>query len=89
MTFTRDVVTSWNGAALQARREEQGLSRRKLTLLMHDASNGENSPAERTIVRWESHESFPDADDIAVMARVLQCSVQDFFTESEPEGAAA
>jgi transcriptional regulator with XRE-family HTH domain len=80
-------MAHWDGLTLKGFREAAGLSRRELMFRLRDLG-GDTTPAERTIQRWEDGLTAPDADDIAALAAVLGCEVQDLFSAPK-EGAIA
>ena len=75
---------SFSPTNLRAIREARGLTRQQM--ILEFARLGRRPPVERTIATWEKGDTAPKADDLAALAMVLGCEVQDFFIK---EGAAA
>jgi len=77
---------SYQGSHLRDRREGKGLSRRGVVVLLSGAGM---EVTEGTLSRWEDGTTQPRADDLAMLAAILECDVQDFFEPAPKEGALA
>ena len=58
-------------------REEKGLSQKRIAELM--------SVSQQAVARWESGEVNPRADILPRLARVLGCTIDALFQESEQQ----
>ena len=73
----------FDGSELKRLRDEHGFSRADVVAAFIEAGD---RVSEQTVIRWESGRIQPRADHLALLARILECEVKDFFAT---EGAAA
>lgn len=69
---------SFSPEKLREAREAKGMSRLGL-LIQFDRFANRKPPVERTLAAWERGDSSPNAEDLAVLAAILECEVQSFF----------
>lgn len=71
---------NYDGARLRTRREANQLTRRQVVISMAGA---DRDITEETLRRWETGTTQPRADDLALLARILGCTVEDLFELDE------
>lgn len=62
---------------LKSRRLAAGLSQRQLAELMQVTQGA--------IANWETGAAYPRASQLPALAKALQCSIDDLYTESEED----
>ena len=71
---------NYDGARLRARREAKELTRRQVVISMAAAGR---DITEETLRRWETKITEPRANDLALLAKILGCTVEDLFELDE------
>lgn len=61
--------------ALKKLREQKGLTQTELAKKF--------TVGQSTIAMWESGEAMPRADKLPLLAKILECSIDDFFRKDE------
>lgn len=60
---------------LQQLRENKGISQAELAK--------KANVTQQAVAKWESGESFPRADKLPALARILDCTIDDLFWENK------
>ena len=61
--------------SIASRRQSKGLTQQNLT--------DELKINRSTVAMWEAGESFPRADKLPILARILGCTINELFEENE------
>lgn len=61
--------------SIASRRQSKGLTQQNLA--------DELKINRSTVAMWEAGESFPRADKLPILARILGCTINDLFEENE------
>lgn len=71
---------NYDGTRLRALRDDNHQTRLQIVITMAAANR---FITEETLRRWETGTTQPRADDLALLAKILGCTVGDFFKLDE------